>query len=206
MKHSFINPTFKKSGQPDGSDTMHTGVIKKAVCRMPILLASLVFLAGSAATSAQANDNKINGEVPAAPTKCLNNERHVIMHFNNFNGEYVRIEPGIREAGTRSPVHEHPYSGSTCVLQGKMTLTLEGQQDQTFQGDLATGLVECYPMPAPDSSDVNKMAATNTGSGNALIIDIFTVPTGKEPEDFKPMCVLQTGNPSCYTTGSGCEK
>ena len=165
----------------------------------------LVLLAVPAATSAQENDDKINGKMPAAPTECLVDADIDIMDFGNFNGEYVRIEPGVRAPNTRSPVHTHRYGGSTCVLQGELTLALEGEEDRTFRGNLASGVVECYPMPAPNGSDQNKMAATNTGKTAALIIDIFTVPNGRNPKTFQPMCVLQTGNPACYVTGSGCE-
>lgn len=158
------------------------------------------------APTAKANNNEINGRIPKAPTECLAESDIEIMKFNNFNGEFVRIETGVRLPGTRSPVHTHPYGGSTCVIQGEMTLTLEGHSDQTFRGNLQTGSVQCYPMPPPQPGHENKMAATNTGKTPALIIDIFTVPNGANPKMFHPMCVLQTGNPSCYITGAGCDQ
>ncbi len=141
----------------------------------------------------------------AAPTECLIEADIYMMDVDNFNGKYVKIEPGVRAPNTRSPVHTHPYGGSTCVVQGELTLALGGEEDQTFRGNLASGVVECHPMPAPNDSDQNKMAATNTGKNAALIINLFTVPNGKNPKTFKPMCVLQTGNPASYTTGSDCD-
>lgn len=183
--------------------------MKKTLRRMPALSASLALLVGLTAANAFGNDNEINGKVPEAPTKCLVAEGAGSKSWVRGDGVYILIEPGHRAPGTRSPVHTHPHSGATCVIQGEMTLTLEGHEDQTFTGDIAKGEVNCYPMPAPVSGgDENKMSATNTGSGPALIIDIFPVPEGDDWESFKPMCVLQNEglDSTCYTTGSGCEK
>jgi len=207
MKLSFQSPTFKEWGQPDGNDTMHSSGMKKAMCRIAVLLAGLVLLAGSAATSAQEKDNEINGKVPEYPTVCLDSELHGEKSWVKGDGLFIQVEPGNRAPGTRSPVHTHPNGGATCVIQGQMTLILEGDKDQTFYGDIWNGLVQCYPMPAPvNKHDENKMTALNTGKKVALIIDIFPVPEtdNKKPMAFKPLCVLQNKDLGCYKTGSGC--
>ena len=206
MKISFQNPTLEEWGQSEGNDTMHTSGIKNQMCRMAVLLSGLVILFGSAATSAQEpENNKINGKVPKAPTKCLV-ETGVEPFSYKLHRRIFKIEPGLRAPGTRSPVHVHPNSGATCVINGEMTLILQGKENKTFKGDISQGLVSCYPMPAPTNSDINKMSAVNTGTDPAHIIDIFPVPKGVDWKTFNAMCVIQNEglDAACYKTGAGC--
>lgn len=206
MERIFQSPSFTEWGQSGGNGSMQTSGMKKAKCILAILLAGVVLLAGSAGARAQDGDpNEINGEVPSAPTEHLVKEDAGKMSFVSNSGNFIQIEPGHRTAGTRSPVHTHPNSGVTCVLQGEMTLILEGVSDETFYGDISQGEVNCYKMPAPDGDHVNKMSAENTGTIPALIIDIFPVPAGQDWEVFQPLCVIQTVDTDGYTTGAGCD-
>jgi hypothetical protein len=210
MKVSFKIPSFKVWGQSYGHDTMQASYMKRAMCRIAVFLTSIFLLAGPTSASAQDDNknNEINGKVPEAPTECLLPGSPGPEYFDLGNGDMLLVEPGNRAVGTRSPVHTHPDSGATCVLRGEMTLILEGDKNKTFRGDISKGHVECYPMPAPDDNDDNKMSAVNTGSVSALIIDIFPVPKGIEPAKFMPMCVLQNkglpSSPRCYEIGAGC--
>lgn len=197
--------------------------------KITVLILMAVFLSGCSALqesdtlegthhsiSCPPNDNQVNCKVPPAPTECLLPGSPEAEHIEFSNGDVILVEPGVRAAGTRSPVHTHPNTGATCVLQGEMTLTLEGEEDQTFYGNLLSltsgkpGTVECYPMPAPSMHNEHKMSATNTGTTPAYIVDLFPVPKGDDWKTFKPLCVLQNEglptDPACYTTGDGCTK
>ena len=197
--------------QIDGNDTMLTSSVKKAMYNMNILLASLFLFAGptsAGGTQDDYSDNLINNKLPKAPTECLLADRSTPGYLKLDKKTQFKLEPGIRRSHTRSPVHTHPHAGATCVLQGEMTLMLEGEENKTFRGNLMEGLVECYQMPAPDTMHVNKMSAENTGSKPAIILDIFPVPSGEDRETFDAMCVLQNeGLPDsdCYQTGYVCE-
>jgi len=203
--------SFKVWGQSYGHDTMQASYMKRAMGRIAVLLTSIFLLAGPTSASAQDDNanNIINDKVPVAPTACLEENKLMPTSLDLGEGGMLLVEPGYRAEKTRSPVHTHPFGGATCVLEGQMTLILEGKEDATFHGDISNGLVECYPMPKPNGTDNNKMSAVNNGSESALIIDIFPVPEGETPKEFMPMCVLQDkglpDNPSCYKTGAGCK-
>lgn len=92
-----------------------------------------------------------------------------ILKVDRPNGMEVLVVRTLRQAGTRTPVHRHDHSGVTCVLEGEMTLYLEGSAPQRAQAG------DCYNMPAGLS-----MAGVNQGTVDAVMHDIFTVPKGDD--------------------------
>lgn len=108
----------------------------------------------------------INGEIPPnEPTRVTESTTLVDVVEDGQRHLVFRDE---RPAGTRSPIHEHPYGGVTCMESGEMTLYLEGSEPQT------AGPGECYWMPPG-----KPMTGVNTGDGEAVLFDIFTVPEGE---------------------------
>lgn len=108
----------------------------------------------------------INGEIPP-------NEPTVVTESTTLvdvveDGQRHVVFRDVRPEGTRSPIHEHPYGGVTCMESGEMTLYLEGSEPQT------AGPGECYWMPPG-----KPMTGVNTGDGVAVLFDIFTVPEGE---------------------------
>ena len=73
-----------------------------------------------------------------------------------------------RSPGTRSPIHVHPYGGTTCVLSGQMTLYLQGSEPQVANEG------ECYWMPPGIP-----MTGVSSGGDDAVMIDNFAVPQGE---------------------------
>ena len=115
----------------------------------------------------------------AQPDGLINNEKpperiaraaasDTILSVDRPDGMEVVIVRTVRRAGTRTPVHRHDHSGVTCVLEGAMTLYLEGSAPRRAQAG------ECYDMPAGRS-----MAGVNAGVVDAVMHDIFTVPKGQ---------------------------
>lgn len=76
----------------------------------------------------------------------------------------------VREQGTRSPIHVHPYGGQTCVISGQMTLYMDG-----LQTPKVANAGECYFMPAG-----HRMSGVNTYDGPTFMIDTFVVPRGEQ--------------------------
>lgn len=239
IDNNFSTKSSSRSGiPPSGLNSNHDK--EKIMRRMMVLLTGVVLLSVCAAASAQGGDlanpenNLVNGAVPPEDTECLADKvddridkvdlewdgDKAILSFELKGGgvQHFLIIPGRREAGSRAPVHTHPNGGSTCVLQGKMSLYLEGKVDDKGKSVPATsvggdppGTVQCYHMPADTEGNFEvKMAGVNEGDIDALIIDIFPVPEGFEPPGkFKPLCVIQNeGLPKsgCYVTGAGCEE
>ena len=59
--------------------------------------------------------------LPFNPTRSKSGET-LIREVEN--GMEIEVEKTTRASKTRSPVHNHPYGGVTCVLEGEMTLYL----------------------------------------------------------------------------------
>ncbi len=121
----------------------------------------------SAAPSPPAADvTTVNGEVPpGAPTAV--DESLTKLDVVDDGIQHL-VYQDTRSPGTRSPIHEHPYGGTTCVISGQMTLFLEGSDPQVAnEGD-------CYWMPPG-----LPMTGANTGVDYAVMIDTFAVPPGE---------------------------
>ena len=69
----------------------------------------------------------INGVVPnGVPTRVLENSTRVINTFFAGGLENVQVFLDVRPAGTRSLIHYHPTGGTTCLLEGEATPSIEG--------------------------------------------------------------------------------
>lgn len=115
--------------------------------------------------------DKINGTVPPnKPTKTISEERLITEEILDPTGKptgWVLItNRSVREQGTRTPIHVHPYGGQTCVLAGEMSLYLD--KEPTI---LKTGAGKCYYMPAG-----RRMSAVNSGNTDAILFDTFVMP------------------------------
>ena len=112
--------------------------------------------------------NKINGEVPPmTPSKSMFETR---LLTENVGGGWMLITSRtVRQAGTRSPIHVHPYGGQTCVVSGEMTLYMDGAEP------LVAGPGECYFMPPG-----RRMTGVNSADGATFMLDTFVVPKGEQ--------------------------
>ena len=112
---------------------------------------------------------ELNGEVPPGePTYAK--EQETVLRASDGRGHESVVHRTVRAPGTRAPIHIHGYGGTTCVIEGEMTLLMEGSEPNTVP---AGG---CYYMPP----DVH-MSGYNTGDVDAVMLDIFVVPEG-EPD------------------------
>ena len=130
-------------------------------------------VAGCSAQSSASHDGydsetvvTINGEIP--PNKPTALTKSTVLVDVVEDGQRHVVFRDERPAGTRSPIHEHPYGGVTCMVSGEMTLYLEGSEPQT------AGPGQCYSMPP-----ATPMTGVNTGDDVAVLFDIFTVPEGE---------------------------
>jgi hypothetical protein len=107
----------------------------------------------------------INGQdLPFHPTRSKHEV--IALHTVDKNkGMESFIMKTTRAAGTRSVVHVHEYEGKTCLVEGEMTLYLQNSEPTRKT------VGECYHMP----SELH-MSGVNTGSTDAVMFDMFTVP------------------------------
>lgn len=94
-------------------------------------------------------------------------EEHILKVPDGHGNEAV-VARTTRAPGTRTPLHLHEHGGTTCVLEGEMTLYLEGAEPARAVAG------ECYFMPAGKA-----MAGANTGTVNAVMLDVFLIPSGQ---------------------------
>lgn len=121
----------------------------------------------SAAPSPPAADvTTINGEVPPGIPTAVD-ESVTLLDVVDSGIQHL-VYRDTRSPGTRSPIHEHPYGGTTCVISGEMTLYLEGSEPQLAREG------ECYWMPPG-----LPMTGVNTGVDFAVMIDNFAVVPGQ---------------------------
>lgn len=110
--------------------------------------------------------SEIGMTLPGTMAKSIKEER--ILDTTDGEGNQVIVARTTRAPGTRTPLHLHEYGGTTCVLEGEMTLYLEGATPQKAVAG------QCYYMPAGKA-----MAGINTGNVNAVMLDTFKVPAGR---------------------------
>lgn len=138
------------------------------------LLSCLTVAALLAATPAHARgpapvaaDSLINGSVPPGQiARSLHEER--LSQGLDGQGNEMLVMRTTRAPGTRTPAHRHDFGGTTCVLEGEMTLFLEGAEPRRAPAGT------CYYMPSGRS-----MVGANTGTVNAVMLDVFKVPVGQ---------------------------
>ncbi len=105
------------------------------------------------------------GALPGEMTAAR--ESQIILRGPDGLGHETRIHRTVRAPGTRAPIHFHDAGGATCVIEGEMTLYLPGAEPQrAVAGD-------CYYMPPGQP-----MSGVNSGTVDAVLLDIFTVPEG----------------------------
>jgi quercetin dioxygenase-like cupin family protein len=110
----------------------------------------------------------INGELPpllATFAKSSEIASDVIMTAGEGLARRALVIKTTRAPGTRAPIHEHEFSGTTTVVQGEMTLFMEGHPPvRAVQG-------ESYFMPPG-----HKMTGVNTGPGDAILFHSYILP------------------------------
>lgn len=112
--------------------------------------------------------NKINGEdPPMTASKSMFETR--LLTENVGDGWVLVTSRTVRQAGTRSPIHVHPYGGQTCVISGEMTLYMDGAEP------LVAGPGDCYFMPPG-----RRMTGVNSADGATFMLDTFVVPRGEQ--------------------------
>ena len=109
---------------------------------------------------------EIGLSLPGKMARSLKEER--VLTTPAGQGNEAIVARTTRAPGTRTPLHLHEHGGTTCVLEGEMTLFMEGERPRRAVAG------ECYFMPAGKA-----MAGANTGTVNAVMLDVFTVPAGK---------------------------
>lgn len=109
---------------------------------------------------------EIGMTLPGVMARSLKEER--ILNAPDGKGNEAIVARTTRAPGTRTPLHLHEHGGTTCVLEGEMTLYLEGAEPARASAG------QCYFMPAGKA-----MAGVNTGTVNAVMLDVFLVPTGQ---------------------------
>ncbi len=113
------------------------------------------------------NVTMINGQSP--PEAVVPPQDQVqMLRTSDGRGNTILVARGRRPAHSRSPIHIHAYRGTTCVIEGQMTLYMEGMSPMTAQAG------SCYFMP-PGAV----MSGANEGSTAAILIDSFTFPDGR---------------------------
>ncbi|WGW02581.1 cupin domain-containing protein [Tropicibacter oceani] len=112
---------------------------------------------------------RINGQIPPGTVAGLVDVT-VMVDTVMPDGNRLVVTRGTRRAGTRVGIHVHEFGGHTCVLQGAITDFVEGADPGLFAAD------SCYYMP-PETP----MTAANLGTVDAVLIDTFILPPGKDP-------------------------
>lgn len=112
---------------------------------------------------------ELNGEVPPGEATFAKDQETLVQELDGQGHESL-VHRTVRAPGTRAPIHIHGYGGTTCVLEGEMTLLIEGGEPALASAGT------CYYMP-PDVY----MSGYNTGDVDAVMLDTFLVPEG-EPE------------------------
>ncbi len=120
----------------------------------------------------------VNGTTPPGTAASLS-EMTVMLDTVQADGQRLLVQQGIREPGTRAPIHSHDFGGHTCVLSGTITDFVEGKDPATFSAG------SCYYMP-PDVA----MTAANLGTDDVRLIDTFVLPP-----DAPTIIVLEPGWP-----------
>ena len=119
---------------------------------------------------------ELNGVIPPGVATAAK-QQETLLRTPDGKGHESIVHRTVRAPGTRAPIHIHGYGGTTCVLEGEMTLLMEGGKPALAKAGT------CYYMPPGIP-----MSGFNTGSVDAVMLDMFVVPVG-EPETIN----LETG-------------
>jgi quercetin dioxygenase-like cupin family protein len=107
----------------------------------------------------------VNGSIP--PGTIARAAETMLINQEHPSGHVIVVIKTVRPKNTRTPIHQHPSSGTTCVISGEMTLYLEDAPPKTATAGA------CYEMPTG-----KKMAGVNSGNSDAVMLDIFFTPKG----------------------------
>jgi quercetin dioxygenase-like cupin family protein len=146
------------------------------VAKFPLVICSLAFvvspISGCSSDSEESVINEvnsyplvstINGEVPPGEPTLVHTSKEILNVMRD--GQQVRVYQDVRDAGTRAPIHIHPFGGWTCVVSGQAVLYLDGSPPKK------TGPGECVDMPA-----MVPMSNVNPGPGPTILLDNFVTP------------------------------
>ena len=100
----------------------------------------------------------INGQPLTAP---LGGAVSRNLYQQQVGAEERIVAITTRQAGYRGPIHYHPRSVTSCLLEGSVTRYIDGQQPQV----LAAG--QCFTMPA------NTRVAVVAGPRGYSMLDVF---------------------------------
>ena len=109
----------------------------------------------------------INGVIPpmvAASSKSEVENDFILETGDGYTRRAVVIKT-YRAPGTRAPIHEHEFSGTTTLLQGEMTLYMEGHEPMKAVAG------QSYFMPPGHT-----MTGVNTGDQEAVMFDSYVIP------------------------------
>jgi len=148
--------------------------LRSIILFVPMLLASVL---SSPAVAGTLEDLIKSGALPPFPKKPSSVLK--IDHVKQ-NGRVTTVFLATREPGTRTAIHSHDDAGVTCIVQGEMTLYMEGVSPIRKQAG------DCYYMP----SGV-RMIGVNSGKFVAKFYDFF---------NYK-----DTGSPFTIREGNGCD-
>jgi len=172
-----------RESDPVSNDGLKTNGVIAAAAAL-VLVFSTLLLAGPAGAKtgrpgphAGHQVTTLNGEVP--PGEVTQADVTLLLRQSLGHGRILYQYRTTRPPGTRAPIHEHPNSGSTCVIVGESTLRVEG--DPTPHTYTAG---QCLFMPSGVA-----MANLNSGTIPFVTIDTFVIPRGA-----KPMEVLEPGH------------
>ena len=110
----------------------------------------------------------INGSVPPLTATSAMKSEVANDRFLQVGDGYARrtlIIKTTRAPGTRAPIHEHEFSGTTTVVQGEMTLFMDGHEPMRAVAG------NSYFMPPG-----HKMTGVNTGDQVAVMYDSYVLP------------------------------
>lgn len=141
------------------------GGVGAGLIALPALLAAPA-LAQQAPDPHQAHGGgMVAADLPGTPTRSL--ESKELLRAPDGQGQETIVNRTVRAPGTRAPIHFHDAGGLTCVVEGEMTLYLVGADPQRAVAG------QCYYMPSG-----KEMSGVNSGTQNAVLLDIFKVPVG----------------------------
>ena len=107
----------------------------------------------------------INGQRLSA-TPALSEKTITVYDYVKDGFEYASFT-NTRAAGLRVAAHIHPITSKTTVLQGEVTIFMDGAEPQVFK----TG--DTYEMPA-----FVRMAPLSSGDVPMVVQDFFVIPVG----------------------------
>ena len=111
---------------------------------------------------------EINGSLPPLVAASAAKTEVVVDRIIQTGDGLTRralVIKSTRAPGTRAPIHEHDYGGTTTVLKGEMTLYMEGHEPMRAVAG------QSYFMPAG-----HVMAAVNAAEQEAVMLDSYVLP------------------------------